>query len=111
MSFFESRISWAFAFSPKTTYFVPFSGPDMNRRFLVKSVQPPAIEINKHQKYSFPQEIPEVNLWRALLILTDVELIPPHRPLSEEIVTITFFFTSTPSNAEKQENKMTANIK
>lgn len=31
----------------------------------------------------------------ALLTLTAVELIPPHRPLSEDMVTITFFFTST----------------
>jgi hypothetical protein len=27
MSFLESRINWAFAFSPKTTYFVSLSRP------------------------------------------------------------------------------------
>lgn len=42
------------------------------------------------------QEIPAVNLCNALLTLTDVELIPPHKPLSEETVTITSFLTSTP---------------
>ena len=42
------------------------------------------------------QEIPEVNLRSALLVLTDVEFIPPQRPLSEETVTITLFLTSTP---------------
>lgn len=48
----------------------------------------------------FVVKIPEFNFRRALLILTDVELIPPQRPLSEETVTITFFFTSTPENTK-----------
>jgi len=42
------------------------------------------------------QNLPEFNLLKALLILTDVELIPPQRPLSEETVITTFFLTSTP---------------
>ena len=49
--------------------------------------------------------LPEFSLCIALLILTDVELIPPQRPLSEEIVTITFFLTSTPGNAMNQERQ------
>jgi len=42
------------------------------------------------------QKLPEFNFCKALLILTDVELIPPQRPLSEEMVTTTLFLTSTP---------------
>ena len=41
-------------------------------------------------------DLPDVNFCKALLFFTDVELIPPQRPLSEEIVTMTFFLTSTP---------------
>jgi hypothetical protein len=41
----------------------------------------------------------------ALLTLTAVELIPPHRPLSEDTVTITFFFTSTPSKQNNSKAK------
>ena len=40
-----------------------------------------------------------------MLILTDVELIPPQRPLSEEMVTTTFFLTSTPSIVTGHINK------
>jgi hypothetical protein len=47
------------------------------------------------------QNLPEFNLLNALLILTDVELIPPQRPLSEETVTTTFFLTSTPEHTNK----------
>jgi hypothetical protein len=47
------------------------------------------------------QNLPEFNLLNALLILTDVELIPPQRPLSEETVTTTFFLTSTPERTNK----------
>lgn len=49
--------------------------------------------------------IPEFNLQSPLLILTEVELIPPHRPLSEEIVTTTFFLTSTPNALKHIEGK------
>eukprot|EP01018_Ginkgo_biloba_P014103 Gb_15891 [translate_table: standard] len=48
---------------------------------------------------------PDSILNSALLIFTEVELIPPQRPLSEVTVTRTFFFTSrpgtSPSNAVK----------
>lgn len=62
------------------------------------------MEVNKYpatrNSEEYPKKkakIPEFNLCRALLILTDVELIPPQRPLSEDMVTITFFLTSTPN--------------
>jgi hypothetical protein len=47
------------------------------------------------------KNLPEFNLLNTLLILTDVELIPPQRPLSEETVTTTFFLTSTPERTNK----------
>ena len=90
--FFESRINCALAFSPKITYVLCFSGPVALEKYVI---------VDNNQYYLMirnwlAKKIPEVNLCSALLILTEVELIPPHRPLSEETVMITFFLTSTP---------------
>lgn len=52
------------------------------------------------QKNSLTDAIPEVSLCRALLILTEVELIPPQTPLSDEILTTTFSLASIPSELE-----------
>ena len=52
--------------------------------------------IGRKEERKEGQKIPEFNFLRPLLTFTEVELIPPHRPLSEEIVTTTVFFTSTP---------------
>lgn len=49
------------------------------------------------------KNLPEFNLCKTLLILTDVELIPPQRPLSAEMVTTTFFLTSAPCNKNKTQ--------
>lgn len=49
--------------------------------------------------------VPAFIFLRPLLTFTEVELIPPHRPLSEEIVTITVFFTLTPNAFKHMEVK------
>jgi hypothetical protein len=46
-------------------------------------------------------KVPDVNLWMALLTFTDVELMPPQSPLSEVMITMTFFLTSTPVESKQ----------
>ena len=75
------------------TYFASLSGPVAVENYVIvdnnQSLMKTTMRIGL-------QEIPEFNFSKALLIFTDVELIPPQRPLSDEMVTITFFLTSTP---------------